>query len=780
MSDLNLPQQDNRGIIMTITRFLTTVVCLTWISLGHSAPQLGKDPLRDVIAAMTLEEKVGMVMGTGMNLPGISMPPEFMRPAGVHTDERVAGAAGNTYAIPRLGIPSLVLADGPAGLRIQPLRESAPDSTYYATAFPIATALAASWDTALVERVGRAMGDEDREYGVDIMLAPALNLHRTPLGGRNFEYYSEDPLLSGKMAAALVRGVQSRGVGTSIKHYVANNQEWNRFVINEIIDERSLREMYLKGFEIAIKEGRPWTVMSSYNKVNGSYTSESARLLKKILRDQWGFTGLVMTDWLSGQDAIAQQKAGNDLLMPGTAVQQKALLAAVREGKLDEAILDRNIENILNVVLQTHTFKHYRYSDKPDLAGNAVIARNAATEGMVLLKNKNKTLPLPTGTRLALFGNSSYDMVTGGTGSGNVNEAYSISLQKGLMETGFMIDDKLAESYNAYIKQEKAARPPLTLIDIPSLIPELDVSRADVESIAEKTDTALITIGRISHEQADLDVEKEFNLHKKEKKLISDVSDIFHNRGKKVVVVLNIGGTIETASWRDQVDSILIAWEPGQEGGYAIADVISGKVNPSGKLVDTFPIKLADDLSMASYPGTVLEAGDPNDTSLKGGDRAAEVKYAEGIWVGYRYFNTRNIAVAYPFGYGLSYTDFAYSDIKLSSDRLEDTLTVSVAVTNAGNVTGSEVVQLYLTAPKGSLPKPALELKGFGKTRLLQPGEAQTLSFKLTSYDLASFDTASSSWLADAGSYTISIGASSIDIRLKKIFIKPEASHINP
>lgn len=765
---------------MNITRFLATIVCLSWISLVHSAPQLGKNLLVDVIAAMTLEEKVGMVMGTGMNIPGISMPPEFMAPAGVKSDERVPGAAGFTYAIPRLGIPSIVLADGPAGLRIQPLRESEPDSSYYATAFPIATALAASWDTELVERVGRVMGNEDREYGVDIQLAPALNLHRLPLGGRNFEYFSEDPLVSGKMAAALVRGVQSQGVGTSIKHYVANNQEWNRFVINEIIDERTLREIYLKGFEIAVKEGRPWTVMSSYNKVNGSYTSESARLLKKILRDQWGFTGLVMTDWLSGQDATAQQKAGNDLLMPGTAVQQKALLAATRAGKLDEAVLDRNIENILNIVLQTHSFRHYRYSDKPDLTGNAVIARNAATEGMVLLKNKNKTLPLPAGTRLALFGNSSYDMVTGGTGSGDVNEAYSISLQKGLTDAGFMIDGKLAESYNAYIKQEKADRPPLSPLDLPSPITELGFSFEEINASADTADIALITIGRISHEQADLDVKKEFNLTDKEKKLISDVAGIFHNRGKKVVVVLNIGGTIETASWRDRVDAILIAWEPGQEAGHAVADVMSGSVNPSGKLVDTFPIKLDDVASMANYPGVVLEAGDPNDMSLKGGDRAAEVEYAEGIWVGYRYFNTRNITTAYPFGFGLSYTEFSYSDLQLGSDRFSDPMTVAVTVTNTGKVAGREVVQLYLTAPLGGLPKPALELKAFGKTHQLQPGESQRLTFKLTARDLSSFDTNSSTWLADAGSYTISIGASSTDIRLKKQFLKPEPSNIKP
>lgn len=762
---------------MTIKRLLAVIICFTWLQAALTAPQLGKDPVKDVIGAMTLQEKVAMVTGTGLNFPGL--PSDMQGPGSGQIKERVAGAAGMTYAIPRLGIPSIVLADGPAGLRILPLRDSEPDSSYYCTAFPIATALASTWDPEQVERVGRAMGNEDKEYGVDIQLAPALNLHRVPLGGRNFEYYSEDPLLSGKMAAAMVRGIQSQGVGTAIKHYAANNEEWNRYVIDAVIDKRTLREIYLKGFEIAVKQGKPWTVMSSYNRVNGVYTSESPWLLTTVLRDQWGFTGTVMTDWWAGRNAVAQMQAGNDLLMPGTAHQQQALLEAVRTGRLDEAVLDRNIVNILELILKTQAFKHYRYSNKPDLTGHAKTARAAAAAGMVLLRNTGNTLPLAAATRLALFGNSSYETITGGTGSGDVNKAYSVSIDKGLTDAGYTVDNKLADSYSSYIKQEKAKQPAQPRFRLPSLVPERDVPAAEIKQAAAATDMAIITLGRISGESVDRKAD-DFYLSDVEKNLIGNVAHAYHANGKKVIVILNIGGVIETASWRDRVDGIIVAWQPGQEAGHAVADVIAGKVDPSGRLPDTFPLQLDDVPSMANFPGVVLQAGNPENRSFMAGARAAQVKYNDGIWVGYRYFNTRHVATAYPFGFGLSYTDFNYSHLKLSGKNFTDSMTVSVTVTNAGQVAGREVVQLYLTAPPGKFPKPASELKAFGKTRLLQPGEAQRLTFKLTARDLASFDPATSAWLADAGTYTVAIGASSADIRLRKQFIKSKLSRINP
>jgi beta-glucosidase len=730
-------------------------------------PRLGTHPTREVVAAMTREEKVSFVMGTGMLFPGL--PPDMQGPVVGETQAGVPGAAGTTFAIPRLGIPSIVLADGPAGLRIQPLRGGDSSRTYYCTAFPIATLLASSWDVDLVERVGRAMGNEVKEYGVDILLAPALNTHRNPLGGRNFEYYSEDPLVSGRMAAAIVRGVQSQGVGTSVKHFVANDHEWNRNTIDVKVSERALREIYLRGFEIVVREARPWTVMSSYNKVNGTYTSESAALLTGVLRDEWGFDGLVMTDWFGGKDAVAQMKAGNELLMPGTARQQQALLAALESGDLKEDVLDRNIERILEIVRRSPAFARDAHSDAPDLGAHARIAREAAAEGMVLLRNEG-VLPLASSARLALFGNSSHAMITGGTGSGDVNEAYSISLVEGLKGAGLGIDEALAEVYARHIDAEERKRPATLPFMLPPPLAELAVSSGEVARLARETDLALVTIGRNSGEFADRRREDDFELSTAEKALLQDVAAAFRSQRKKVLVVLNVGGVIETASWRDLADAIVLAWQPGQEAGHAIADVLTGRTPPSGKLTTSFPMKWEDVPSSSNFPGTVLLGPDPEARGPFAGDRAAEVTYEDDIWVGYRHFATKGVKTAYPFGFGLSYTRFQYSDLRLSGGEIRDELTASVTVTNTGSAAGREVVQLYLSAPGKVAAKPALELRGFGKTRTLKPGESQTLSFTLTARDFASFDEASSSWLAEAGTYTVRVGASSEDIRQTATF----------
>lgn len=424
-----------------------------------ATPRLGVSPVCDVIQAMTLEEKVALVLGQGMaGMSGGMQGPVV----GVDTNSRVPGAAGTTFPIARLGIPSIVLADGPAGLRIDPTRDDAPNQTFHATAFPIASLLASSWDDALVERVGEAMGAEAAAYGVDVFLTPALNLHRYPLGGRNFEYYSEDPLVSGKMAAAMIRGIQSQDVGTSAKHYAANNHEWNRNTINVKVSERALRELYLKGFEIAVKESSPWTIMTSYNRINGTYTSESPWLLQDVLRDEWGFEGVVMTDWFAGADAVRQMQAGNDLLMPGTQSQQQALLNAARQGQLDVQVLDRNIERILDLIMRTRTFRHEPVSNSPDLDAHAQISRKAAMEGMVLLKNERDTLPLAAGKKLALFGNSAHDIIIGGTGSGDVHEAYSVALPQGLENAGYTTDKALSQAYAEHIRRQRhVARKPI-------------------------------------------------------------------------------------------------------------------------------------------------------------------------------------------------------------------------------------------------------------------------------------------------------------------------------
>jgi beta-glucosidase len=736
-------------------------------------PQLGTSPNRDVIAAMTRDEKVSLVMGTGMNLP--TLPPDMRPPTVIgEATAGVPGAAGTTFAIPRLGIPSIVVADGPAGVRIDPRRKDGA-RTYHATAFPIATLLASTWDTALLERVGEAMGNEAREYGVDVLLAPALNIHRNPLGGRNFEYYSEDPLVSGRMAAAMVKGVQSQGVGTSIKHYAANNHEWNRNTIDVKVGPRTLREIYLRGFEIAVREGKPWTVMSSYNKVNGTYTSESRSLLTGVLRDDWQFDGLVMTDWFGGSDPVAQMKAGNDLLMPGSARQQRALRAALEGGALDEKILDANIERILGLIVRTHTFKKEPHGDAPDLKAHAAVAREAAAEGMVLLRNQ-RTLPLRAGARIALLGNSGYRPFIGGTGSGDVNEAYAISLEKGLGDAGFAVDKNLAARYPPFIQDAEARRPQMPMpFLLPPPIAEMDVSAGDIARLARDTDVAIVSIGRNAGEFKDRKLEDDFMLAAGEKKMLGDVAKAFHAAGKQVVVVLNVGGVVETASWRDEADAILLAWQPGQEAGHAIADVLRGRVAPSGKLATTFPVRWEDVPSSAGFPGKTLLGPDPNMGGPMAGDRAAEITYDDETLVGYRHFATRGVATAYPFGFGLSYTEFRYSGLRLGAPEFQKDMTASVTVTNTGRAAGREVVQLYLSAPGKTMPKPALELKGFAKTRLLQPGGSETLTFAITSRDLASFDERSSSWQAEAGTYAVKIGASSADIRQTATFTKAQA-----
>ncbi|HJQ23801.1 MAG TPA: glycoside hydrolase family 3 C-terminal domain-containing protein [Blastocatellia bacterium] len=724
-------------------------------------PQLGKSDIKAVIRAMTVEEKARLLVGMGMNLniPGMSIDPEDKKIA-----EKVPGAAGRTHAIARLGIPSLTLSDGPAGVRIAPVRKG-ETRTYYATGFPVATLLASSWDTDLVRRVGAALGSEAREYGVDIMLSPSMNIHRNPLGGRNFEYYSEDPLVAGKLAAAYVQGVQSNGVGTSIKHFAANNQEFNRMQSNTIVSQRALREIYLKGFEIAVKEAQPWTVMSSYNLINGTYTSQSRELLTTILRGEWGFKGFVTTDWFGGVDPVAQMKSGNDMIMPGNPDQTKAIVQAVANGSLSQQQLDENVERVLNVILQSPTFKQVKYSSQPDLKANARVARDAAAEGMVLLKNEGRTLPLASARKLALFGNTSYELIAGGTGSGDVNKAYVISLEQGLTAAGFALDPAMKKTYTDYIADQKAKRPkPQMAFMLPPPIPEMPVEAASIEQQANAADVAIITIGRNAGEFADRKIENDFTLSASEQSLIKNVADAFHAKGKKVIVVLNVGGVTEIASWRDRADAILLAWQPGQEGGYAIADVLSGKVNPSGKLATTFPVSYEEVPSAKNFPGREL-VGQKSQINNPFGGKPAEVTYEEGIFVGYRYYNTFNVKPAYEFGYGLSYTDFSYGKLKLSSNQLNGKVTATVTVTNTGKVPGKEVTQLYVSAPAKKLSKPASELKAFAKTGLLQSGGSQTLTFTLSAADLASFDTASSSWVAEAGAYTIKVGASSLNIK---------------
>lgn len=752
---------------MKKTSFCLLVLVL---SLTTTAQNNNASKAKQLVSQMTLDEKVKLVVGMGMKLPGADLPSNG--PVVGSTQDKVPGAAGTTFSIPRLGISTVVLADGPAGLRIQPLRDKEPSKTYYCTAFPVGTLLASSWDTALVKKVGIAMGSEVKAYGVDILLAPALNIQRNALGGRNFEYYSEDPVVAGNIAAAMVNGIESNGVGTSIKHFAANNQETNRSLVNVIVSERALREIYLKGFEIAVKKSQPWTIMSSYNKINGVYASQEYDLLTTILRKEWGFKGLVMTDWFGGKDPVEQMKAGNDLIMPGTAAQTKAILDAVNNGSLDVKMVDENAARILAVLMDAPSYQKQAFTNAPDLKAHAAVARAAAAEGMILLKNNGTSLPLVKGIKkIAVFGNTSYDFISGGTGSGDVNEAYTISLVDGLAKAGYAIEPGLKLSYEQYIVAEKAKQPKKKFFfELPPPLTEMNLEESLLAKKAQHQDIAIITIGRNAGEFQDRKKENDYYLADAEKQLIKKVSAAFHAHHKKLVVILNVGGVVDVTAWKDDADAILLAWQGGQEAGNAVADILGGKVNPSGKLTATFPVNYDDDPTSKNFPGKNLSAEPEKGVGGFSLGYNSEVVYEEGIYVGYRYYNSFKVKPAYAFGYGLSYTQFNYDHLKLSSTDFAGKINVSVDVTNTGKVAGKEVVQLYLSAPSNKMVKPTEELKAFAKTALLPPGKTQTISFVINAADLASFDADRSSWIAEAGKYTVKIAASSSDIKQSATF----------
>ena len=733
-------------------------------------PKLTKDNIDEVLKAMTLEEKATLVVGGGWG----SMTAGSLTAS---NETLVSGAAGTTRPIPRLGIPTTVLADGPAGLRINPTRPGT-DQTFYCTGFPVGTVLASTWNAPLVEELTAAMGNEVLEYGADVLLAPGMDLHRNPLCGRNFEYFSEDPYLSGKIAAAYVRGIQSQGVGVSVKHYAANDQEVNRMSNDSRMNARTLREMSLKGFEIAVRESDPWTVMSSYNKVNGEFAQQSEGLLTTILRDEWGFNGIVMTDWGNKEGTVAAVHAGNDLMEPGMPNEIERIIKAVKDGSLAEADLDRNVRKILQYIVRTPRFAGYKYSNKPDLKAHAALVRKATPEGLILLEN-NGVLPLQGVKNVALYGTGSYEFIAGGTGSGNVNKAYVLNVAEGLRQNGLVPDADIETWYNQFIQLEKTTQRNNTvgngmgiLLGDP-VVPEMEVSRSFIERKLRSTDIAVLTITRNAGEGDDRKAaDGDWTLTGAERELMQTLADVYHAAGKKLVVVLNIGGVIETASWKHIPDAVILAWTPGQEGGGAVADVLCGKANPSGKLPMTFPVAYFDIPSSFNFPYNYRGGNSIDFAALLGGGgmRRNPVKdvdyteYKEGIWVGYRYFGTAGKAVSYPFGYGLSYTSFEYGKpvVKVGKDG---TVTASISVKNTGSVAGKEAVQLYVTAPDGGLVKPACELRAFGKTRELAPGESETLTFVVEPYTLASFNEATSAWETAAGKYTAHFGASSADIR---------------
>ena len=744
-------------------KVLLTLALMGAAILSYSQPKLTKDNIEEVLKAMTVQEKATLLVGGARAAIVEGVPSGLIA--------QVPGAAGNTRPIERLGIPMTVLADGPAGLRISPTRQG-DNRTFYATGFPVGTLLASSWDTALVEKVTSAMGNEVLEYGVDVLLAPGMNIHRNPLCGRNFEYFSEDPVLSGKMAAAYVRGIQGNGVGTSIKHYAANNQETNRNENDARISPRALREIYLKNFEIAVKEGKPWTVMSSYNKLNGEYTQQKEELLTVALRDEWGFEGIVMTDWGSKENTVKSAKSGNDLMEPGNQTEIDRIVAAVEDGRITAEELDRNVRNMLNYIVKTPHFKGYKPSEAPDLKAHAAVAREAAGEAIVMLRNEANTLPLKGGEKVALYGVTSLDFVAGGTGSGNVNKAYVVNMVEALEGAGFTLDKALKDYYKEY-KAYNAAFNALNGSGARSFLggsklSEVAIPAAAIQTEAINNDVAVVVFGRNAGEFADRKQMDDFELTQVERELLQNVSTSFRAKGKKVIVVLNIGGVIETSSWKGLADAILLPWSPGQEGANAIADVITGKTNPSGKLPMTFPVNFIDHPSSSNFPYNYTSQQSRSGGFGGFGRRTAQkdidyTDYAEGIWVGYRHFVTRGVEVSYPFGFGMSYTTFRYS--KPVVKAVQGGFEAFVTVTNTGAVAGKEVVEVYVHAPEGGLEKPDRELKAFTKTKLLAPGESQTVTVKVDNYSIASFNEAANEWQAPAGNYQVMFGASVCDIR---------------
>jgi beta-glucosidase len=749
-----------------------TVLGTTVLGVHAQQLKLNADNVEEVLQAMSIEEKAQLLIGVdgGMfkaleRMLGGETSDQQVNMVG-QSQSSVPGAAGATRAIPRLGIPATVLTDGPAGVRINPTREG-DTQTYYCTGFPVGTVLASTWNTELVEQVGAAIGNEVLEYGCDVLLAPGMNIMRHPLCGRNFEYYSEDPLLTGKIAAAYVNGVQSQGVGTSAKHYAANSQEINRLGVDARVSQRALREIYLKNFEIVVKESQPWTIMSSYNRLNGEFTQESKGLLTDVLRTDWGFKGIVMTDWTPIRNTAAQVAAGNDLMEPGMDMQVNALVSSIKSGKVSIEDVDACCRRMLEYIVRTPSFKGYRFSNKPDLKAHAEITRQSATEGIVLLKNQDNTLPINNDVKIAVFGVSSYDFMAGGTGSGDVNKAYTVDMMEGLRNAGFACEKEIEELYRSYVDyQSKYLR---TLRDYQwyegaPRPDEMVINKSYAKKWAGKTDVAILTLGRQAGEGDDRTVES-FSLTDNERQTLDNLCEAYHLAGKKVIVILNVGSSIETASWKSQPDAILCAWQTGQEGGNSVADILTGKANPSGKLTQTFPVSIFDVPASRDFP---LYDRDFNqvDTYMGKPSNKKDVgycNYEDGIYVGYRYFETAQAEVSYPFGFGLSYTTFAYSKptIRATKDGFEASITVS----NTGNVAGKEVVQLYVTSPNGQVAKPALELKAFGKTRELKPGESQTIQMKVSNYDLASFIESESAWIADAGRYQIKFAAAVNDVR---------------
>ncbi len=642
-------------------------------------------------------------------------------------DEKAALCTGasnwSTTPIERLGLPEMIVSDGPHGVRRVPDIHSMGQHSLPATCFPTASCTASTWDVDLIKQMGVALAEECIALNVDVLLGPGANMKRSPLGGRNFEYFSEDPFLAGELAANFINGVQSKGVGTSLKHYAANNQEFQRFSISAEIDERTLREIYLPAFEKAVKTAQPWTVMCSYNKVNGTFASEHYQLLTKILKDEWGFEGFVVSDWGAVRNRVAALKAGLDWEMPGPQdLRVKAVVEAVRSGDLNEAVLDESVRRILRIVLKA---KETPKGGDFDVDAHHELAHKIALEGIVLLKNDG-LLPLKDHQHIAVIGRSAESAHFQGGGSSHINPTKVAMPFKELQSHAENAELTYAEGY------------PTDNSFQPGMIDE-------AVGLAQSADVALLYIALPTFKESEGYDRQDLDLTKQQIALIKAVSKVQPN----TVVVLNNGAPVAMSEWIHDVPAVLEGWMMGQAGGAALADILFGRVNPSGKLAETFPLKLADTPSHTNWPGG-----------------AGKVHYGEGIFIGYRYYDAKEMPVLFPFGHGLSYTTFKYSNAKVSSTNFKDTdgLTVTVDVTNTGKLAGKETVQVYVHDQKSDLIRPVKELKGFAKVEL-QPGETKTVSIYLDFRAFAYYHPEHKQWIAEDGDFDILIGASSADIR---------------
>ena len=652
--------------------------------------------IQSIVAQMTLEEKAALSIGA---------------------------SKWTTVAFERLGVPEMIVSDGPHGVRrVENIHAVAAESLP-ATCFPTASCLASTWNAELIRNMGEALAEECIALNVDVLLGPGVNMKRSPLGGRNFEYFSEDPYLAGEMAASLINGVQSKGVGTSLKHYAANSQEFQRFSISAEIDERTLREIYLPAFEKAVKQAQPWTVMCSYNKINGTFGSEHYHLLTEILKNEWGFEGLVVSDWGAVRDRVAALKGGLDLEMPGPQARRiNEVVAAVRSGELDEAVLNKSVRRILRIVFKA---KETPKQGNFDAEAHHELARQVAAEGMVLLKN-NGLLPLKGQQRIAVIGNSAEHAHFQGGGSSHINATKVDAPFEALKARAGNAELTYAPGYPAdnSFRQE--------MID-------------QAVTLARAADVAVLYIALPSFKESEGYDRRDLDLTDQQVALIQAVASVQPN----TVVVLNNGAPVAMSAWIDNVAAVLEGWMMGQAGGAAIADVLFGKVNPCGKLAETFPLKLSDTPAHINWPGG-----------------AGVVRYGEGLFIGYRYYDAKQMPVLFPFGYGLSYTTFAYSNAKVSAKNFKDVdgLTVTVDVTNTGKVAGKEIVQIYVHDQQAALVRPEKELKGFAKVEL-QPGETKTVSIKLDFRAFAYYHPEYNQWISEDGDFDILIAASAADIR---------------